>query len=398
MKKLTKILIVLVLLFTAMPTLAQEKIGLYFFYGEGCPHCAKEEVFLNQLMSKNSDLEIHRYETWNNRDNADLMLRVAKSLNINVTGVPLLIVGNKSVIGYYDAETSGKKIEDIIENYALYGNKDVVAPLIINGENNSSTVNINREKVEIPEKIKVPVLGDIKVKNISLPLLTFIIAALDGLNPCAMWVLLLLVNLLMGMKDRKRMIILGTAFISTSGVLYYLFLAAWLNLLMFLGFVFWIRFIIGIIALASGSYHIKDWWDNRDGGCTVMDIEKRRKVSTKVKEIIAAQSFWLSLVGIIVLAAAINLVELVCSAGLPAIYTQVLILSNLPAWQHYAYLLLYVLVFMLDSVIVFVVAIKSFELKATDSLFARYSILIGGIIMVLLGLLLVFKPGWLMFG
>ena len=402
MKKLLGILVIALSLFTASPVLAQEKIDLYFFYGDGCPHCAKEEVFLEQLKKENSNIEIHSFETWNNRDNAEFLVKLGKELGIKISGVPLLLIGDRTVSGFYSAETTGKKITDIIDNYDLYGCKDIVAPLLAEkGDNNlHDNCEGHSEKVknDIPESVALPFFGEVKTKNISLPLLTFFIAATDGFNPCAMWVLLFLINLLFGMKDRKKMWILGSAFIVSSGLVYFLFLSAWLNLFMFLEYVLWIRVLIAVIALASGVYHVKDWWDNRDGGCHVINSEKRKRVFVRIKEIINAQSFLVSLFGIIVLAGAVNLVELVCSAGLPAIYTQVLAMSNLPVWQYYGYLLFYILIFMIDDIFVFVIAMKTLEIKVGDTWFARYSSLIGGIIMVILGVLLAFKPGWLMFG
>ena len=92
------------------------------------------------------------------------------------------------------------------------------------------------------------------------------------------------------------------------------------------------------------------------------------------------------------------MVELVCSAGLPAIYTQILSLSNLPTWQYYFYLGLYILIFMLDDLFVFFTAMFTLKAVGVESKYARYSHLIGGVLMLVIGLLLLFKPEWLMFG
>lgn len=402
MKKILTLIMLATSFLVAGPVIAQEKINLYFFYGDGCPHCAKEEIFLEQLKKDNDNIEIHSFETWNNSENANLLMELGKELNTKVSGVPFLIIGDRVVSGYYSAETTGKKITDIIENYEMYGCRDVVAPLIAKkGEANlhdNCDSHPEKAQIEIPEKIVLPILGEVETKNISLPMLTFFVAGTDGFNPCAMWVLLFLINLLLGMKDRKKMWILGTAFILSSGFVYFLFLTAWLNLFIFLKYVLWIRVVIAIVALLSGAYHIKDWWDNRDGGCHVINSDKRKLVFGRIREVINAKSFVISLIGIILLAGAVNLVELVCSAGLPAIYTQVLAMSALPAWQYYGYLLFYILIFMADDILVFVIAMKTLEVKAGTSVFSRYSALVGGVIMVILGILLVFKPGWLMFG
>ena len=104
------------------------------------------------------------------------------------------------------------------------------------------------------------------------------------------------------------------------------------------------------------------------------------------------------MIGIILLAFAVNLVELVCSAGLPAIYTQVLSLTPMPKWQYYLYLLFYILIFMLDDLIVFVIAMVGLKAVGIESKYARMSRLVGGIVILLIGLLMLIKPELLAFG
>ncbi|MFH1427167.1 MAG: hypothetical protein ABIG60_01395 [Patescibacteria group bacterium] len=399
--------------FLANQVKAEEEVYLYFFYGDGCPHCAKEEIFLAKLEEENDNLKIFRYEVWHNQTNVQLLKKIGKKLNLDVAGVPILIIGDEPVIGYYSDSTTGEKIKSIINEHTLKGCTDIVGPIINNTDNQCiHGCDINDDNCihqcgceadlvsssELPESITVPVFGELKVKNLSLPIFTIIIAAVDGFNPCAMWVLLFLISLLLGMKDRKRMWILGSAFVVASGAVYFLFLSAWLSLFLFLGFVFWLRLIIGLVALLSGGYSLRDFWRNREGTCKVTKDEKRKKIFARLKNITQEKSFWLALGGIILLAAAVNLVELVCSAGLPAVYTQVLALSNLARWQYYLYLFLYIIIFMLDDLFVFIIAMATLQMKAISSRYTRWSGLVGGIIMVIIGLLLLLKPGWLMLG
>ena len=191
---------------------------------------------------------------------------------------------------------------------------------------------------------------------------------------------------------------LGIAFIASSAFIYFLFLSAWLNLFLFLGFVVWVRVLIGLAALVAGGYYLKYYLVNKQGSCSIMGDAKRRKIFEKIRSIIQKRWFILALGGIILLAAAVNLVELICSAGLPAIYTKILSLSNLPAWQYYLYLLFYILIFMLDDLLVFFTAMITFRVTGIGGKYSRFSHLIGGILMLAIGLLLLFKPEWLMFG
>jgi len=252
--------------------------------------------------------------------------------------------------------------------------------------------------VFIPPMIKVPILGEVEIKKFSLPILTILLGILDGFNPCAMWTLLFLISLLLGMKNRKRMWLLGSAFIVASAAVYFLFMSAWLNLILFLGFVVWVRILIGILALLGGGYSLKDFIFNKNSGCKVVGDEKRQKTFEKIKLAVQQKSLWLSLGGIIVLAFAVNLVELICSAGLPAVYTQVLALNDMVSWQYYLYILLYIFFFMLDDLFIFFVAMVTLEMTGITTKYTRTSRLIGGLVMLAIGLMLILKPAWLMFG
>jgi len=261
----------------------------------------------------------------------------------------------------------------------------------------SSQPALAQELSEVPDTLNLPFIGEFKTASVSLPILTVIIAALDGFNPCAMWVLLFLISLLLNMKDRKRMWILGSAFIITSAFVYFLFMVAWLNLLIFIGFLKWVRILIGLVALASAFYNLKKWYDNRPG-CPAAKNEKRRKVFEKIRNIVGRKQFWLALLGIVLLAFAVNLVEVLCSAGLPVVYTQILTLNDIPTSQYYLYLLLYIFIFLIDDLIIFIIAMVTLKAVGLTSKYTRASALIGGILMLIIGLLMIFRPEWLMFG
>jgi len=192
--------------------------------------------------------------------------------------------------------------------------------------------------------------------------------------------------------------IFGITFLAASAFVYFMFMAAWLHLFLFIGFVIWVRIAIGIVALWAGYYNLKEYFTNPAGGCKVTGEEKRRQIFDSLKKIIQEKNFLVGLVGLIALAFAVNMVELICSAGLPVVYTQILAAANLPIWLYYSYLLLYIFIFMLDDLIVFFVAMYTLQLTGISSKYSRASHLIGGAIMLLLGILLILKPEWLMFG
>lgn len=370
-------------------------IPVYFFRGEGCPHCADEEAFLGKLKIKYPQIEVRDFEIWHNKNNFDLLKRVGKKLNVNISGIPFTVINSKYFQGYFDDASTGAQLEAAVKE-CLQENmcKDMLTNLV-------TTAIEPAKKPEIKgllEKIKFPILGEVAIKNLSLPVLTIIFGALDGFNPCAMWTLVFLISLLLGMENRKRMWILGSAFIAASAAVYFLFMAAWLNLLLFLGFVLWVRTGIGLVALGGGFLNLKEYFTNPQGACKVTGGEKRRKIFDKLREITHRQEFMWALIGIILLAFAVNLVELICSAGLPAVYTQILTLSDLAKWQYYLYLLLYIFIFMLDDLFVFIAAMVTLQATGLTTKYTRISHLIGGIVMLIIGVLLIFKPGWLAFG
>jgi thiol-disulfide isomerase/thioredoxin len=373
---------------------ASDKVNVYFFWAEGCPHCANEKPFLESLKQKYSNLEVHSLEVTKSKENADLLVRVGRELNVDVSGVPFTVVGKQYFIGWYDEKTTGKSIEEAVQCALKNACPDIVGSLTT-----SVTPSLQpKSEITAPEKITLPLLGEIETKNISLPIFTVIIGALDGFNPCAMWVLLFLISMLLHMKDRKRMWILGITFLVASAFVYFLFMAAWLNLILFIGFIFWVRLLIALVALAGGIYNLREYFINKDSGCKIVGEEKRQKVFERVKRITHEQKFWLALVGIVILAASVNLVELICSAGLPVLFTQVLALNNLAVWQYYSYMLIYIFFFMLDDLIVFFIAMITLQLTGITTKYTRFSHLIGGIIMLIVGILLILKPELLMFG
>lgn len=379
-------------------------LNIYLFWGDGCPHCAKEKAFLSEILPDYPDVKLNMYEIYHDQDNVALMQQASDLLSANASGVPFLIIGDQTFVGFAEG-TTNKEIENRIKQCTASVCPDSVSA-VVNKTSSDAELTPTPTPVEPTSApsgedkkiVKLPILGEINALNYSLPIFTIVMGVLDGFNPCAMWTLLFLISLLLGFKDRKKMWLLGGTFIFASAFCYFLFMAAWLKLILFLGFVIWVRIFIGSIALIGGSYSIKKGLTNKDGGCEVTGNEKRQATFSRLREIVGKNNLWLALGGIVVLAFAVNLVELVCSAGLPAIYTQVLALSHLATWQYYGYILLYIFFFMLDDMIIFAIAMTTLKMTGISTKYSRYSSLIGGILMVIIGLILILKPELLMFG
>ena len=81
--KVRKILFLCLLFCLCIPFVkADETVNLYLFHGDGCPHCAAERDFLEQIQDQYENLDIHLYEVWYNDENQQLMQKVKDALNI----------------------------------------------------------------------------------------------------------------------------------------------------------------------------------------------------------------------------------------------------------------------------------------------------------------------------
>jgi thiol-disulfide isomerase/thioredoxin len=387
----------------APPALAADAVNIYLFWREGCPHCEREITYLRRLETEQPAIRVYYFDVWNDAAGRALLVRTGELLGADASSVPFTVVGDAVYSGYLDDTTTGAAIRQRALQCLAQSCPDSVRPFLIGNGARQTPPPQDGASPEaagnaVPASIRLPFLGEVAIKNLSLPLLTIALAALDGFNPCAMWTLLLLLGLLIGMRDRRRRWILGASFIVASAVIYFLFMVAWLNLFLFLGMLLWVRVAIGLVALGGGGYYLREYLLKRDAVCAVTAPEQRRRAFDRLRRLSQQQQFWLALAGIVLLAFAVNLVELLCSAGIPAVYTQVLALSELPAWQRYLYLLLYIFVFMLDDLIVFFTVMKTLEVAGLGTRYARISHLIGGIVLVILGALLLLRPEWLQFG
>lgn len=391
---------IVLLLLLLIPTLVSAKeVNLYLFHGDGCPHCAKEREYLKEIEKEYDDVNIHLYEVWYDTDNQELMAKVKKELNSSTNYVPLTIIGDKYTVGFND--NTKLMIKNNIEKCLKEDCEDVVGNVLAGKTANETTI---KKEVKEPKKDKedsikdLPILGKVDVKKVSLPIMAAVIGLVDGFNPCAMWVLVFLISMLLGTKDRKKMWILGLTFLFTSAFIYLLFMVAWLNVAIKMNTVIWLRITIAIIAIIAAFINLKSFYKSlkKDTGCEVVDSKKRKNIIEKIKKFTLEKSLILGLLGVMTLAVSVNFIELACSAGLPLLFTQILALNNLSKLSYMIYILIYIFFFLIDDIIVFVIAMFTLKITGISNKYSKYSHLIGGIIMLIIGLLMIIKPEWLM--
>jgi len=380
MKKIIWILFLIIFLSLATEadfSLAQQDtVEIYFFYNAVCSHCKAEKEFLEALKAKYPEVEVKAYEIVDHPENKEILKSFYEKYQVPKKDwgrVPATFTSTRYFIGF--SQQIGREIEGCIKE------------CLGDGGSTSKT-------------IEIPFFGEVDISKISLPVLTIILGALDGLNPCAMWILMFLITLLINTRSRKRMWLIGGTFVLASGVVYFLILSAWFNFFEAISYVNITRKLIGILAIGVGIWQIRNFLTYHPGVCKVLGWQSRLETSLKerAERIVASPLTFAMIGGLIVLALGVNLVEFACSAGLPAIFTQVLALSELSRFSYYFYLLLYTFVFMLDDLILLLLAIITLNKIGFTEKYNYWATLIGGLLIFALGTLLIFKPEILMFG
>lgn len=380
------------------------EVAVYVFWSRTCPHCARALAFLDRLEGEQPGVGVVTVEVEESEANRGLFAALSAELGIEPAAVPLIVIGQEASVGYDDA-TTGRELAERARACLARACPDLLAARLqavgaatgrerapAHADDRSAAAAGPGLRRELPATVRLPLLGEVDLQRLSLPILTVTLAAVDGFNPCAMWVLVFLIGLLLGVRDRVRMWLLGGAFLAASAVVYFLIMTAWLNLLLLLGAVAYVRLAVGAVAVGAGLHYLRTYANNPGLACEVTAPERRRRVLDRLRQLALEPRLGLALLGVVALAGAVNLVEFLCSAGVPAVYTGLLAQSGLAPWAHHLYLLLYLAVFMLDDVAVFVAAMASLHATGLTGRYAHHAHLIGGLVLVALGIILVLRP------
>lgn len=349
------------------------KVNFYLFKGEGCPHCADEEKWLQDIKKEYKDyVNFYEFEVWYDENNSKMMEKAKEIFDFSGPGVPFTVIGDKYYSGFSDS--IGTMMENTINDY-------------LNTEIND----------DFNKKIDIPILGKVNIKNSSLGIIAIVLGFVDGFNPCAMWILLFLINMFLGTKDKKKSWILGFTFLVISSFIYFLSMLG-INVIIGVATVGYLKIAIAIFILIMGIFSLRKYLKIRkeEAGCSIVDNRKRKKLVTKVKKIISSKNFILSIVGISTLAISVNLIELACSLGFPMIFTEMLTINNITGISRILYLLLYVFFYMIDDMVVFTISMITLQATGITNKYNKLCVLVSSIIMIIMGLLLIFKPEWLM--
>jgi thiol-disulfide isomerase/thioredoxin len=362
---------------------------IYDFWSKYCPHCKAENAFIDKNLKDRADIEILSYEVTSSSDNANLFKNFADATGNSGYNVPALYIGDKSIIGFKDDATTGKEILDVINSYTVDNYPDPIlrvqnAQPVQNNESAFSTIR------------KIPFFGEVDLKALSLPALAIVIGSVDGFNPCALWALIALLSLLIALGDRKKVMIVGGTFVFTSLLITFLFLTAWLNVFAFVKLDLALRLIVGAISLYTAFTLFQSWRQERDEECKPSKVKGH--IYKQIDRLSQASFLPYLIAGAIFLAMLVNVIELMCTINLPVIFTKVLQMAHLQSYKNYLYIGLYDIFYMLDDIVVFLIAVlfmKQFE--GFNKKYLRATKIIGAIVMLTLAITLVFFPRLLTF-
>jgi glutaredoxin len=339
---------------------------------EGCPYCAEARAFLDDLRERRPELRIIVYDVVRDPTARERLLVLSEQYGVQRPGVPSFLVEGRLLVGWEGAEVSGSALE------ALIAGAGAPAP---------------------PGRgVETRLFGSVDPGKLGLPLFTAVIGLLDGFNPCAMWVLVFLLSLLVNLRDRGKVILIGGTFVLASGIVYFAFMAAWLNVFLLVGVSRATRIALGAVAILIGALNIKDFVAFGHGLSLSIPRAAKPAIYARVRRVLQAENVGAAFGAVIVLALMVNTVELLCTSGLPAVYTQILAGQRLPAWQYYGYLVLYNLFYMLDDTLLLAAVVVTLRLTRLQEKGARVLKLISGVVMLILGIALALKPEWLEWG
>lgn len=342
-------------------------VTLEIFVRAGCSHCAKARIYVEELARQQPELRVV-YRSLDAESQArDDLARYCQTAGVWPPGVPAFVAdGRLIMLGFDSADASGPQLRALL-----------------------------RQVVLSPGRVESRWLGTLSAQRLGLPLFTLALGLLDGFNPCAMWVLLFLLALLVRLHDRARMALIAGVFVLASGAVYYAFMAAWLNAFLWLGVSQALRVGLALVAMLVGWINLRDGLVQSDHARLAIPESAKPGIYARIRRILQADALAASLIGVVMLAVAVNFFELLCTAGLPALYTATLVQHNLNAWQYYAYLGLYNLAYIADDTIIVVIAVVALGHRRLNAYAGRWLKLLSGAVMLVLGIIMLLRPDWL---
>jgi thiol-disulfide isomerase/thioredoxin len=370
-------------------------VRLYYFYSPTCPHCQAAAPFIDELAARWPWLEVQKYSVKDDRKNARFYYETALSLGTKALSVPGFIFCRQVLIGYDTPETTGAEIARALEScreQRLAAPAATPAGVVPDAGAIGGGTTTPAAGEQAGTTVRVPFVGSVDAKALSLPVLTLVLAGMDAFNPCAFFVLLFLLSLLVHAKSRTRMAIVGGTFVLFSGLVYFVFMAAWLNVFLIAGELRVITVIAGLVALTVAGLNIKDYFWFKEGPSLSIPESAKPGLFKRMRDIVNTGSLAPMLASTVLLAIVANSYELLCTAGFPMVYTRALTLAKLETWQYYAWLAAYNVIYVIPLLVIVIVFVRTMGARKLSEHEGRILKLVSGFMMLGFGLLLLIAP------
>lgn len=383
------------------PTNAQP-VALYFFWGDGCPHCAKAKPFLAALAQQYPTVEVRAYEVWYNVENQQLFQKMAAAYGFEPAGVPTIFIGDRYWEGY--AEPLAAEIESAVAICVQQGCRDAgvgIIPGIVPPATPLPTVVVASAAAEAVPQVKrnrltIPWIGTVDLAAQSLAVSTALIALVDGFNPCSLWVLSVLLALTINTGSRRKLFWVGLTFVTVTALVYMAFITGLFTMFRVLPFVGWVRGIVALAALAFAVVNVKDYFWYKSGISFTIAEEQKPGIYRGIRGVLTAgESTWRIMAATVVLAAGVSLVEFSCTAGFPVLWTNLLVAQEATALTFGLLLLLYMLIYQIDELAIFLVAVFTLKASRLGESEGRILKLVGGLLMLTLAIVVLVNPAWM---
>ncbi|MDF1515157.1 MAG: hypothetical protein P1S60_15210, partial [Anaerolineae bacterium] len=369
-------------------------VYIYFFWGDGCPHCAEAEPFLEDLARRYPQIEIIDYEVWNNAENRFIFIQFAEAYGMDSRYVPTIFIGNQQWVGF--TEQIGKEITAAVKACAADSCPDAGAGIIAGhepGEDNGNPGSNGGNPDQSGRTITIPLLGEIDLNAQSLWISTALISFVDGFNPCSLWVLSILIALTLRTGSRKKMFIIGLTFITVTALVYVLFIAGLFTMLTFISFITWIQVAVSVLALFFAVINIKDYFWYKEGLSFTIDDGQKPGLYKRMRRVLQAGDSMAALIPATVgLGLGVSLVEFSCTAGFPVLWTNLVSAQNVSALTFGLLLLLYMVIYQIDELGIFAAAVITLRVSKLEEKHGRILKLIGGMLMLTLSGVMLINP------
>lgn len=360
----------------------REALAFSIFTREGCPRCSRAKAWLGEIADRYPAFDVSTTDIAHDAGARSILADMVRRHRIAAASVPVFSFGGRLEVGFDQAETSGRRLEALLEKWTR------PCPARIDGSNDDPAL------APAPP-IELPLVGPVDPATLGMPLFTIAVGLVDGFNPCAMWVLLLLLAVLVNLRDRTRMLAVAGTFVLVSGAAYLAFMAAWLNVFMWIGYLRSVQVMLGVAATCIGVVHIKDFFMFQAGPTLSIPAAAKPGIYDRIRRIVTAENLPTAIAAAFMLAVLVNIVELLCTAGLPALYTEILSQRGYGPATRYSYLCLYIAAYMFDDMIMVGIAIATLSRFKLQQAGGRWLKLASGAVILCLGLLLLLRPEWL---